>query len=49
MTVPGLHAFDAMLKDSEGREFSTTMAFVRMLGTLLKDKTSAANRADRAG
>jgi pyruvate dehydrogenase E1 component len=38
MTVPGLHAFDAMLKDSEGREFSTTMAFVRMLGTLLKDK-----------
>lgn len=38
MAVPGLHAFDAMLKDSEGREFSTTMAFVRMLGILLKDK-----------
>ncbi|MCP9760367.1 pyruvate dehydrogenase (acetyl-transferring), homodimeric type [Aquitalea sp. S1-19] len=39
MAVPGLHVFDAMLKDSGEREFSTTMAFVRMLGNLLKDKS----------
>ncbi len=38
LQVPGLDAFDALLKDSEGREFSTTMAFVRMLGVLVKDK-----------
>ncbi len=38
LSVPGLHVFDSMLKDSGEREFSTTMAFVRMLGTLLKDK-----------
>jgi pyruvate dehydrogenase E1 component len=38
LPVPGLHVFDALLKDSGEREFSTTMAFVRMLGTLLKDK-----------
>ena len=38
LTVPGLHLFDAQLKDSGEREFSTTMAFVRMLGSLLKDK-----------
>ncbi|TCW31917.1 pyruvate dehydrogenase (acetyl-transferring), homodimeric type [Gulbenkiania mobilis] len=38
MQVPGLHVFDSLLKDSGEREFSTTMAFVRMLGTLLKDK-----------
>ncbi|MCG9057690.1 pyruvate dehydrogenase (acetyl-transferring), homodimeric type [Laribacter hongkongensis] len=39
MTIPGLHVFDALLQDSGERSFSTTMAFVRMLGTLLKDKT----------
>ena len=40
LTVPPLSAFDTMLKASgEGREFSTTMAFVRMLGVLVKDKT----------
>ena len=39
LEVPPLSAFDAQLKASgEGREFSTTMAFVRMLGTLVKDK-----------
>jgi pyruvate dehydrogenase E1 component len=38
LDIPALSAFDALLKDSEGREFSTTMAFVRMLGTLVKDK-----------
>ncbi len=37
--MPPLAAFDVQLKASgEGREFSTTMAFVRMLGTLVKDK-----------
>jgi pyruvate dehydrogenase E1 component len=40
LEVPPLSAFDNMLKASgEGRAFSTTMAFVRMLGVLLKDKT----------
>lgn len=39
LTVPALSAFDALLKASgEGREFSTTMALVRMFNTLLKDK-----------
>ncbi|WP_417069722.1 pyruvate dehydrogenase (acetyl-transferring), homodimeric type [Niveibacterium terrae] len=39
LPVPALTAFDAQLKASgEGREFSTTMAFVRILNTLLKDK-----------
>jgi pyruvate dehydrogenase E1 component len=40
LEVPPLPAFDVLLKESgEGREFSTTMAFVRLLGILLKDKT----------
>jgi pyruvate dehydrogenase E1 component len=38
LQIPDLSAFDALLKDSEGREFSTTMAFVRMLSVLVKDK-----------
>jgi pyruvate dehydrogenase E1 component len=38
LQVPGLQAFDALLKSSEEREFSTTMAFVRLLGILVKDK-----------
>ncbi len=38
LDIPELSAFDALLKDSEDREFSTTMAFVRMLGVLVKDK-----------
>jgi pyruvate dehydrogenase E1 component len=38
LNIPGLDAFDALLKSSEDREFSTTMAFVRLLGVLVKDK-----------
>jgi len=39
LPVPPLSAFDALLKASgEGREFSTTMAFVRILNLLIKDK-----------
>ncbi len=37
--IPPLAAFDAVLKPTaEGREISTTMAFVRILTTLLRDK-----------
>ncbi len=35
---PGKDIFDNMLKSSEGREMSTTMALVRMLTSLLRDK-----------
>lgn len=39
LEVPPLSEFDAVLKGSgEGREISTTMAYVRVLNTLLKDK-----------
>ena len=38
LVVPGLEAFDALLKDSGEREISTTMAFVRMLSSLARDK-----------
>ncbi len=39
LEVPPLAAFEALLKASgEGREFSTTMAFVRLLNVLLRDK-----------
>ena len=38
LAVPGLHVFDSQLGDSGEREYSTTMAFVRQLGILLKDK-----------
>ncbi|UCD69892.1 MAG: pyruvate dehydrogenase (acetyl-transferring), homodimeric type [Betaproteobacteria bacterium] len=38
LVTPSLSAFDNVLKDSGEREFSTTMAFVRILGTLVKDK-----------
>ncbi|MBP4047191.1 pyruvate dehydrogenase (acetyl-transferring), homodimeric type [Chromobacterium violaceum] len=38
LVVPELSAFDAQLQSSGDREFSTTMAFVRMLGTIMKDK-----------
>ena len=36
--VPELAAFEAVLKGSEGREISTTMAFVRVLTALVRDK-----------
>ena len=39
LAIPPLAAFDALLKSTEGREISTTMAFVRMLNILLRDKT----------
>jgi pyruvate dehydrogenase E1 component len=38
LAVPALDAFKPLLESSEGREISTTMAFVRILTTLLKDK-----------
>ncbi|MCB1934580.1 MAG: pyruvate dehydrogenase (acetyl-transferring), homodimeric type [Nitrosomonas sp.] len=40
LAVPSLGAFESVLKASaEGRESSTTMAFVRILNILVKDKT----------
>ncbi len=39
LDIPALSAFDALLKDTGERSISTTMAFVRILGTLVKDKT----------
>jgi pyruvate dehydrogenase E1 component len=38
LEVPELSAFETQLKDSGEREFSTTMAFVRILTTLVRDK-----------
>lgn len=38
LKVPGLDAFAAQLQSTKDREISTTMAFVRMLTTLCKDK-----------
>jgi pyruvate dehydrogenase E1 component len=38
LEVPPLSAFDALLQGSGEREMSTTMAFVRMLTALLRDK-----------
>ncbi|HET7832939.1 MAG TPA: pyruvate dehydrogenase (acetyl-transferring), homodimeric type [Gallionella sp.] len=37
LQVPGLEAFDVLLKGTADREISTTMAFVRLLGILVKD------------
>jgi len=37
--IPGVEAFDALLKGTGEREISTTMAFVRLLSVLVKDKT----------
>ena len=39
LTIPALSEFDALLKSSEERENSTTMAFVRVLNALLRDKS----------
>ena len=39
LEVPSLSAFDALLKSSGEREISTTMGFVRILNTLLRDKS----------
>jgi len=38
LEVPPLSAFDVQLKSTDDRESSTTMAFVRILSTLLRDK-----------
>ncbi|MBM3391601.1 MAG: pyruvate dehydrogenase (acetyl-transferring), homodimeric type [Betaproteobacteria bacterium] len=44
LEVPPLSAFEAQLKATgEGREISTTMAFVRMLNTLVRDKKLGRN------
>lgn len=39
LSIPELYIFEALLKSSGERKFSTTMAFVRLLTTLTKDKT----------
>ena len=39
LTAPPLASFDRLLQSSGEREISTTMAFVQMLGTLVRDKT----------
>jgi pyruvate dehydrogenase E1 component len=39
LEVPPLSTFDRLLKDTGEREISTTMAFVQMLGTLVRDKS----------
>ena len=38
LEIPDLSAFDALLKDSGEREISTTMAFVRILAALTRDR-----------
>jgi len=38
LAAPPLSAFDRLLQASGDREISTTMAFVQMLGTLVRDK-----------
>jgi pyruvate dehydrogenase E1 component len=38
LEVPVLSAFESQLKATEGRMISTTMAFVRILNTLMRDK-----------
>jgi len=38
LTIPGLDAFDALIQGTADREISTTMALVRILQTLVKDK-----------
>ncbi len=43
LTVPPLSAFKALLASSGERELSTTMAFVRLLTTLVKDKAIGRN------
>jgi pyruvate dehydrogenase E1 component len=39
LPVPEVNAFEAQLKGTGEREISTTMAFVRILNTLVKDKS----------
>jgi pyruvate dehydrogenase E1 component len=42
LDVPPLSAFSALLEDTGEREISTTMAYVRSLGVLVRDKTIGA-------
>ncbi len=39
LEIPELAAFEAQLKGTDGREISTTMAFVRILNTIVRDKS----------
>ena len=43
LKIPDLKIFDAVLKSSGDRELSTTMAFVRVLTALIRDKTLGKN------
>jgi len=43
LTIPPLTIFDALLKGSGDREYSTTMSFVRLLTVLTKDKALGKN------
>ncbi|MGH8592754.1 MAG: pyruvate dehydrogenase (acetyl-transferring), homodimeric type [Gammaproteobacteria bacterium] len=43
LQVPPLKTFDALLQGSGERSFSTTMAFVRILNTLVRDKNVGKN------
>jgi pyruvate dehydrogenase E1 component len=43
LKIPDLDVFEALLKDSGDRDFSTTMAFVRMLSTLTRNKDIGKN------
>lgn len=43
LPVPPLKSFEAITKGSNGRKISTTMAFVRVLNQLLKDKNISKN------
>jgi pyruvate dehydrogenase E1 component len=43
LAIPPLEAFEAMLEGTGDREISTTMAFVRILTALLKDKNIGRN------
>jgi len=45
LEIPGLDAFSALTKGSGDREISTTMAFVRALSSLVKDKKIGQNVA----
>jgi pyruvate dehydrogenase E1 component len=43
LVIPPLQAFQSVLESTGDREISTTMAFVRILGILLKDKNIGRN------
>jgi pyruvate dehydrogenase E1 component len=38
LTVPAIETFKSLMEDSGERQFSTTMAYVRALGAILRDK-----------